>query len=159
MLAVDGPQMTKDVFCQSCYIKNFGPTEMKYNTNSDPGIIKTEDGHGVACPRCQGAVFHAEEVWAKGRAFHRACSTCVRCNKRLDSLSLNSGPDGEIYCKTCHETHFGSHKGQPRSYTDVKSMKANLDEVAEKCVRCQGKVFDLEKVVTGRSRLLFQMIT
>jgi hypothetical protein len=68
---------------------------------------------------------------------------------------LNNGPDGEIYCKGCHETHFGSHKGQAGSYHDVKVMKATVDEFAEKCVKCFGKVFDLEKIVAGRSKLLF----
>ena len=29
------------------------------------------------------------------------------------------------------------------------------DDIAEKCVRCHGKVFDLEKIVAGKSRLLF----
>ena len=88
---------------------------------SDPKAIKV---HGeLSCLRCGGAVFHAEALYAKGKPFHQSCSTCVICNKRLDSLSLNNGPDGEIYCKGCHETHFGSHKGQAGSYHDVKVMK------------------------------------
>ena len=144
LLAVDGPN-AQDVFCQSCYIKNFGPTEIKYNLVSDPTSLKIENGHHPGCKRCGGAVFHAEEIWAKNNAFHKTCSTCYVCNKRLDSLSLNSGPDGgksfnptsqqfqittqplifspEIYCTSCHENHFGSHKGQPSSYNDVRQMK------------------------------------
>jgi hypothetical protein len=42
---------------------------------------------------------------------------------RLDSLSLNTGPDGGLYCKACHDTHFGSHYGCPYTSVDVKSVK------------------------------------
>ena len=124
LLAVDGPN-AQDVFCQSCYIKHFGPTEIKYNLVSDPTNLKMDqNGDHPGCKRCGGAVFHAEQIWAKNNAFHKTtCSTCFVCNKRLDSLSLNSGPDGEIYCKSCHENHFGSHKGQPSSYNDVRQIK------------------------------------
>ena len=93
----------------------------RYNLVSDPKAIQVQGE--VSCLRCGGAVFHAEALYAKGRPFHQTCSTCVSCNKRLDSLSLNNGPDGEIYCKGCHENHFGSHKGQAGSYNDVKIMK------------------------------------
>ena len=78
----------------------------RYNLVSDPKAIQVQGE--VSCFRCGGAVFHAEALYAKGRPFHQTCSTCVSCNKRLDSLSLNNGPDGEIYCKGCHENHFGS---------------------------------------------------
>ena len=118
--AVDGPN-AQNVYCQSCYIKNFGPTEIKYNLRSDQKLIKSQNNQ--PCKRCDGDVFHAEALWAKGNAFHTACSTCAQCATRLDSLNLCSGPDGEIYCKKCHQNHFGSHKGQPGTYHDVKLVK------------------------------------
>ena len=35
------------------------------------------------------------------------------------------------------------------------SIRATEEEYAEKCIKCLGKVFDLEKIVAGRSKLLF----
>ena len=102
-------------FVRSCYAKNFGPSEQKYSTHSDTKVIKPYIGDEPSCPRCGGAVFHAEVILAKGKGFHKTCATCLTCNKNLDSLSLNTGPDGDIYCKGCHENHFGSHKGHPYS--------------------------------------------
>ena len=37
------------------------------------------------------------QVLAKGRAYHKSCATCNTCSARLDSLSLNTGPDGNLY--------------------------------------------------------------
>ena len=100
--------------------------------------------HGeLSCLRCEGAVFHAEALYAKGKPFHQSCSTCVICNKRLDSLSLNNGPDGEIYCKGCHETHFGSHKGQAGSYHDVKVMKLVILNLPNHSVHLTATIYSL----------------
>ena len=157
LLAVDGPG-AKDVYCKSCYIKNFGPSEQKYSLSSNTKMIIPETGsEEPACPRCKGAVYHAEVVLAKGKGFHKSCATCLTCSKNLDSLSLNTGPDGDIYCQSCHEDHFGSHRGHPYSaYSDVKITSGGSDDGnAEKCIRCTGKVFDLEKITAGRSKLVF----
>ena len=153
LLAIDGPQANA-VYCQSCYAKNFGPSEQKFSTVSNTKLIVPDDSEEPSCPRCGGAVYHAEVVLAKGRGFHKSCATCLTCSKNLDSLSLNTGPDAEIYCKSCHEDHFGSHRGHSYScYSDVKIT--TMDGDAEKCVRCSGKVFDLEKIVAGKSKLVF----
>lgn len=60
LLAVDGPQ-AKNVYCHSCYVKNFGPSEQKFNVVCDTQMIKPEN-QDYACPRCGGVVYHAEEV-------------------------------------------------------------------------------------------------
>ena len=56
--ACDGPN--KDIFCQTCYAKYFGPMTRwfdhdKYN---ETDIIKSVDGQG--CPRCSGTVYEME---------------------------------------------------------------------------------------------------
>ena len=38
-------------------------------------------------------------------------------------------------------------------FSDVKITATDSD--TEKCVRCEGKVFDLEKIVAGKSKLVF----
>ena len=56
-----------DVFCTSCYQKQFGPTEirvMKSETDPkwmDTSIIRPIDPN-QGCPKCKGAVYHAEMV-------------------------------------------------------------------------------------------------
>ena len=57
----------------------------------------------MPCVRCGGAVFEAEKVISKGFAFHKKCTTCKLCSKRLDASSLCAGfaTDPEIYCKVC----------------------------------------------------------
>ncbi|KAJ3754611.1 hypothetical protein EV360DRAFT_86678 [Lentinula raphanica] len=60
------------------------------------------------CPRCQKAVYLAEQVIGPGRKlYHKPCLACTICNKRLDSLSLLEH-DEEPYCKSCHIKNFGT---------------------------------------------------
>ncbi|KAG2107687.1 uncharacterized protein F5147DRAFT_696699 [Suillus discolor] len=60
------------------------------------------------CPRCNKAVYAAEQVMGPGRKlYHKPCLACTTCNKRLDSLTLLEH-DQEPYCKTCHVRNFGT---------------------------------------------------
>ncbi|KDQ54477.1 hypothetical protein JAAARDRAFT_38149 [Jaapia argillacea MUCL 33604] len=60
------------------------------------------------CPRCNNAVYAAEQVMGPGRKlYHKPCLTCSSCNKRLDSGSLVEH-DQEPYCKNCHSKVFGT---------------------------------------------------
>ncbi|KAF8438643.1 hypothetical protein L210DRAFT_3404327 [Boletus edulis BED1] len=56
------------------------------------------------CPRCNKAVYAAEQVMGPGR---KPCLACTSCNKRLDSLTLLEH-DQEPYCKNCHIRNFGT---------------------------------------------------
>ncbi|EEB97569.1 hypothetical protein MPER_03084, partial [Moniliophthora perniciosa FA553] len=41
------------------------------------------------CPRCNKAVYAAEQVMGPGRKlYHKPCLACTLCNKRLDSYTL-----------------------------------------------------------------------
>ncbi|KAL0075939.1 hypothetical protein J3Q64DRAFT_1773410 [Phycomyces blakesleeanus] len=62
-------------------------------------------GGAPKCPRCQKAVYMAEQVIGPGGPWHSNCLTCKECNKRLDS-SL-SERDGEVYCKVCYTRQWG----------------------------------------------------
>lgn len=80
-------------------------------------MSKAPDGEG--CPRCDGHVYAAEQMLARGRVsiifilykhikclhcnyiqgYHRRCFKCLTCNRTLDSTIHCDGPDKEIYCK------------------------------------------------------------
>jgi cysteine/glycine-rich protein len=48
----------------------------------------------------------AEQVIGPNGPWHRACLTCIDCNKRLDSFTL-AEHEGEAYCRNCHGRRFG----------------------------------------------------
>ncbi|KAF5392092.1 hypothetical protein D9757_003357 [Collybiopsis confluens] len=77
------------------------------------------------CPRCDKAVYLAEQAIGPGRRvsasvsifirssslsnqlYHKPCLACTTCGKRLDSLSLLEH-DQQPYCKSCHVKNFGT---------------------------------------------------
>ncbi|KZT68105.1 LIM-domain-containing protein [Daedalea quercina L-15889] len=60
------------------------------------------------CPRCNKAVYAAEQIMGPGRRlYHKSCLTCTSCGKRLDSYNLLEH-DQEPYCKNCHVRLFAT---------------------------------------------------
>ncbi|KAH9837933.1 uncharacterized protein C8Q71DRAFT_569621 [Rhodofomes roseus] len=53
------------------------------------------------CPRCNKAVYAAEQL------YHKPCLACTSCGKRLDSYNLLEH-DQEPYCKNCHMRLFAT---------------------------------------------------
>lgn len=129
-------------------------------------IARAPDGEG--CPRCGGCVYQAEQVLAKGKPWHKHCFHCADCNKKLDSLTHNDGPDGEIYCKLCYSKQFGPKGygyGQGAGALQMSSLSLDptVDGVlpnkpttmsealiqappGQGCPRCGGAVFEAEKM-------------
>ncbi|KAG4074923.1 hypothetical protein HA402_009348 [Bradysia odoriphaga] len=125
IIACDGPD--KDVYCKTCYGKNWGPhgygfacgsgflqtdglteeqiANAKPFYNPDTTSIKAPPGQG--CPRCGGAVFAAEQQLAKGSMWHKKCFSCAECKRPLDSTLACDGPDKEIHCRPCYAKLFG----------------------------------------------------
>jgi len=58
------------------------------------------------CPNCNKSVFHAEEVRAIGKYWHKRCLRCAQCNKALDAGSINDR-QGKVYCKSCYNAVAG----------------------------------------------------
>ena len=119
--ACDGPN--KDVFCNSCYTKYFGPMKrwFEVDKSNQTAIIKSVNGQG--CPRCGGIVYEAEKVIAnENSVYHKKCSSCISCQQRLESSTLCNGPDKEIYCQNCHARKFGgaSFRGDSCLFTFLK---------------------------------------
>ncbi|KYB28123.1 Muscle LIM protein Mlp84B-like Protein [Tribolium castaneum] len=125
-------------------------------------IAKAPEGEG--CPRCGGYVYAAEQMLARGRAFHKTCFKCAVCNKGLDSVNVSEGPDKDIYCKVCYGKKFG-----PKGYgygqgggtlqsdcyavSDAAPKTTVIDTACIKappgqgCPRCGGVVFAAEEVL------------
>ena len=81
--ANEGPD--SEIYCKSCFKKSFPNNEIPKLFN-DTTIIKPAEPEG-GCPRCDGAVFQAEEVNIKGRVYHKKCLSCKQC-KRPTDISL-----------------------------------------------------------------------
>lgn len=95
-------------------------------------------GGTPVCPRCEKAVYAAEQVMGPGRKlYHKPCLKCLTCNKRLDSYTLLEH-DQEPYCKSCHVKNFGTrdlrqanlpYAASPtRSSTELPTTKEEQDE-------------------------------
>ena len=59
-------------------------------------VSQAPDGEG--CPRCGGYVYHADQIFSKGRAWHKECFKCSTCHRVLDSRIACDGPDSDVYC-------------------------------------------------------------
>ncbi|KAF8337651.1 uncharacterized protein EI90DRAFT_2909855 [Cantharellus anzutake] len=58
------------------------------------------------CPLCGSAVYHAEQVVALGKKWHRACLQCSSCQRRLESHNICDN-DGDAYCRMCYSQKHG----------------------------------------------------
>eukprot|EP00106_Octopus_bimaculoides_P014719 XP_014782161.1 PREDICTED: cysteine and glycine-rich protein 1-like [Octopus bimaculoides] len=58
------------------------------------------------CPRCDKAVYFAEEVRALGKKWHKLCLKCAKCNNLLDSTTCTDH-NNEVYCRACYAKNFG----------------------------------------------------
>ncbi|KAH0809018.1 hypothetical protein GEV33_013771 [Tenebrio molitor] len=111
-----------ELFCKNCHARKYGPKG--YGFGGGAGCLSMDTGshlqqgddivvsrapllpkaiakapEGEGCPRCGGYVYAAEQMLARGRAFHKSCFKCGVCAKGLDSVNVTEGPDKDIYCK------------------------------------------------------------
>lgn len=75
-----------------------------HSSRTPPRVISTLDGP-QRCPSCDQTVYHAEQVLAIGKKWHKRCLRCWNCKKVLDSNL--SERDGKPYCGRCYDTRFG----------------------------------------------------
>ncbi|KAI6651500.1 Muscle LIM protein [Oopsacas minuta] len=59
------------------------------------------------CPTCTKSVYHAEQVIALGKSFHKMCLKCTSCNKLLDTGTVVEH-DEKPFCRACHQKNFGT---------------------------------------------------
>ena len=67
--------------------------------------LKAPEGQG--CPKCGCFVYHADQIFSKGRVYHKGCFKCTKCHRVLDSRTACDGPDNDIYCTSCYRKDFG----------------------------------------------------
>ena len=116
------------------------------------------------CPKCDKAVYAAEERLAAGKKWHKNCLKCGMCNKFLDSTTV-AEHEGEVFCKGCHGRKFGP-KGYgfgggagalsmdageqfggavDSSQNRPTAATAGVTQVEGGCPRCGGRVYEAEK--------------
>jgi cysteine/glycine-rich protein len=63
------------------------------------------------CGRCQKKVYVTENVSGAGteKPWHQSCFKCKKCDKRLDSISVQTY-EGEVYCVACSNHYHSSRK-------------------------------------------------
>ncbi|XP_046395058.1 muscle LIM protein Mlp84B-like isoform X2 [Ischnura elegans] len=180
-----------ELFCKNCHARKYGPkgygfgggagclsmdkgehlgnTEASSRAALEPrAIAKAPEGEG--CPRCGGFVYAAEQMLARGRAWHKGCYKCRVCTRCLDSTLACDAPDGEIYCRVCYGKNFGPKGygyGQGGGALQSDGGLANGESHAPKttvidtaiiqapkgqgCPRCGGMVYAAEQVLAKGS--------
>ncbi|KNZ64655.1 hypothetical protein VP01_1006g3 [Puccinia sorghi] len=58
------------------------------------------------CPACTQTVYHAEQVLAIGKKWHKRCLRCTSCARALDSNLAERA--GKPYCPKCYDQLFGA---------------------------------------------------
>jgi len=134
-----------ETYCTVCLKKNRIAGQDTPKIHPDVTCIATRDDE-KGCPRCGGAVFEAEKLTVKDAVYHKRCFTCHRCSRALDSLTVATSPDGEIYCKVCYKIVHAYER--PQFQQDMTVILA--EEEKDGCPRCSGKVFEAEKMNTKR---------
>ena len=95
-------QNDHELFCHKCFEEKFGSITIAPNIYSETAKIIAVDDKG--CPRCGGAVYHAEEIFEGGRSYHKKCFSCKTCKKNISSKR-----QGESYLRF-RELYFNRHK-------------------------------------------------
>lgn len=175
-----------ELYCKNCHARKYGPKG--YGFGGGAGCLSMDTGshlqgddvvvnravllptaiakapEGEGCPKCGGYVYAAEQMLARGRAFHKSCFKCGDCNKRLDSVNVTEGPDKDIYCKVCYGKKFGPKgygygQGGGTLQSDTFSISGQAPKITvidtacikaapgQGCPRCGGVVFAAEEVL------------
>ena len=78
--------------------------------------------------------------------YHKRCFACIKCKHQLDYFKAIEGPDDEVYCRTCYLRYHGP--GGKNNYGDKTHVAAEDSDVNDACIRCKGRVFEAEKLVS-----------
>ncbi|KZS89414.1 LIM-domain-containing protein [Sistotremastrum niveocremeum HHB9708] len=92
------------------------PTPMALLSPMTTGSVSASDiarrlnaaalGSTPTCPRCNKAVYFAEQAKASNRTWHKSCLRCSECSTPLDSSKLTE-KDGVLMCRNCYSKHHG----------------------------------------------------
>ena len=89
-----------------------------------------------------------EKIISKSGVWHRQCFTCSSCSYSMTNTldDVFDTNNGQILCRPCLKKHHfdNSEYVKPMVFPDTTKILATND--AEKCPRCQGAVFEAEKI-------------
>ena len=92
-----------------------------------------------------------ERIGLKTGVWHRQCFTCNGCNYSMTNTldDVFNDDDGQILCRPCLKKYHSNDLSfvKPTVYSDTKKILASKEE--DECPRCQGAVFDAEKIGFG----------
>ena len=110
-------------------------------------LASSSDEHG--CPRCRGVVYEAEKVIAGENVwFHKACFDCQLCHTKLDSVRAAVGLNGDAFCTSCYRSQLEAERARTNVVAKPKNVIPCEPGDPSACPRCNGKVFEAEKMVS-----------
>lgn len=80
------------------------PARAAFAPNPDHSKVVTIGG-APRCPICNKSVYHAEEVVAIGKSWHKACLRCESCQKTLARGDVHDH-EAKPFCKSCYSKKF-----------------------------------------------------
>ena len=134
-----------DAYCGSCYKEQLRLENNATNMAKARIVISAQEGDPHACPRCQGKVYEAEKMIAGDRWYHNHCFTCADCNHQLEYQNSMSGPNGDIFCKTCYVRSYFT--GGRNHYGDSRQLPLAQND-KEACLKCNKNVYEMDKILT-----------
>ncbi|KIY47656.1 hypothetical protein FISHEDRAFT_74458 [Fistulina hepatica ATCC 64428] len=103
-------------YCKVCHAREFGSTtdSPKWTPRKrDPSASPSKwggAGSNPKCPRCDKAVYFAEQTKAVGKIWHKGCLKCTECSTFLDSHKLRDH-GGQPVCSKCYDKKHGPAGG------------------------------------------------
>ena len=77
--------------------------------------------------------------------YHKQCFKCSKCRRPLDYGSLAEA-ENQLFCKNCYAIEHG-HKSKPNLHDADVTVLQGEEGDQDVCPRCNGKVFEAEKMV------------
>lgn len=132
-----------EIYCRTCYLHKFfiGGRNCYLDYSN---MVESEDTSGDRCPRCLIHVFEAEGIVTRYGKYHGKCLSCSDCKRLLNSSNFLEAKDRKIYCKACCAVKHG--RLDQKVSVEMTFFLASGDDL--KCMGCDGKVFEAEKMLT-----------
>ena len=157
-----------NIYCKNCYENKFGVKGQAGKLAGDlKKIVHGDLAQIIGCTRCGGNVYEAEKIVTSAGPYHPGCFKCFKCSRSIDQSSCYV--KDEIYCFKCYNEEFNIRsrsRSRMESESNVQIVELNDDIIAQsmvetnvimadegdrnKCPRCNGKVFEAEKMTSNK---------
>ena len=141
----EGPN--SEIFCKNCYTREFNSNVS--NRFTEKKGVKAVPGDKDACLGCLNKVFLVDKIVVSSGVYHKYCLSCYSCSTAVNQLSMITGPDSKLFCKSCYSNLYGV-RGRSGSVGKSSNNVTLADENdPNRCPRCGGKVYEAERVNTS----------